>query len=542
MSLFELISSNRFASSLLGIREEKGKETTFSYILLASSVFLGLASLYTTFWGISQYVHWIVAIFIALGLNGLLFVTSWRIGVDYISETLRPSMAVVFIITLTISVFFSYSALLDTIYNPKARNRDELHRAKMTGEQITSRLSDLVYKVSDYNSLANHIRSEIDKWHNTTVETYSGPVAQIRARNSRNIERYNGITSRLSRLKSQVSTDNSRKSISRLENLRNQIASNDLIPVANQIEQRVDPSKEAFDTALKNFLQSDNTLTLKNYNEMVNAFKKYFGEISQESKSLKVIEIPKEIGTEIEILDQTNAFLSWQRDSFGLIKKESIEDVRVSLFEYLSILPKSVVENPDIRNEVQGIRSEIDEIGKYGGENVHPFVLAVGELSNSNYLAVGSLVIALFLDGLVLLCGLVGARPASYLTMKKTHQLDNSLETGLSLLLSLNLANRADLTDPFISRIVTILNQCSPDVESAQKKGMPVFIGFEKIDTNGLKYEIGILIAAGLAIADLNQKKVWLKLRLILWFAEQIKKFDRGEKTANFNNVGDTKS
>jgi hypothetical protein len=531
MSVFEVLFKNKYAGSLLGVGHDSGRENTLTLILFTSSIFLGLASLYTTFWGLNQYVHPIIALFIALGLNGLLFAVSWRIGVNLISGTLKPSLALIFFITLSTSVFFSYSSLLDTIYSKETRKRDELHRSKIKGEQLTSQLTQLVYEKSNFMNSANRIRLALDNWYNETVKAYSGVVADARKRSVRNIDNYNRLTERLNRLRSGKQTETTQSLINRTESSRNNIANSQLIPVETQLA-RIDPAKDEFDKAYSDLLQSNSSLTIENYNKMLSAYKRYVNELSQEVK-----DVPQEIYKQVEELDQTNQFFTWKEKNFDLTKKQDIEAIRYSLFDYIDKIPKSFTEKGESFDEIQKIRNQTDEIGKYGGDQVHPFVLSIGELYNWNYLAVGSLLIAVVLDGLVLLCGLVGAQPTSFLTMRRTEQLDEAIELGLSTLLSLNLQARGDTKNPFINRIITILKLCKPDLKAAQVEGMPAYISFEDIQVNNLQNEVGIFIAADLAVSNSREQKVWLYLRLILWLAEQIKRFDAGLETANLNEI-----
>jgi hypothetical protein len=96
-------------------------------LLLVSSILLSVASFYTTFAGMSYFVAYsIVAAFITLGIQTLLFVTSWRIGFMLADkEPMAWDELMVFLVCFLLSVFFSFVSLFDVVF---AEPQQELAR------------------------------------------------------------------------------------------------------------------------------------------------------------------------------------------------------------------------------------------------------------------------------------------------------------------------------------------------------------------------------------------------------------------------------
>lgn len=532
MTLIELILRNQFISSLLGVGYDSDREKALSLVLFISSLLLACASLYTTFVGLHQYVPAVIALLIALGMNGLLYAASWRLGVMFISNQLKPALPVIFICTFAASVFFSYSALLDSIYDKSSRERDELRRSKVQAEKLGQHLTQLLKRNSDYDIAVNNIRKSLNNWYSSTVEAYSGQVNTLRAELNQNKERYNQTLIRIERLRSQPSTPYRNELLERNAAVGQSLLENKIIPITPQVD-RIDPAKETFDKAYNDLIQSNETLTVNRFTEMVTAYKKFVSELTVGSRSkVRIVEIPSELQDSIGDFDNLNKFFQWQEKEFVVGKQETIEGLKALMFEYVNRLPRAI---KSVQNdaEVSAVLGQIDTIGRYGGQNAHPFVLAVGELGNGNYLATGSLVIAIAIDGLVLLCGLLGAHPSSFLTMRRTQDLDDALESGFAAIMALNLKGRQPSGNAFIDKIVKLLSSCEPNIQATVEIAIPAAISIETIRHEQLTHEVGMLLASGLAKRHSSEEKIGLTLRLILWMADQVHRHDLGLPTAS---------
>ena len=174
----------------------------------------------------------------------------------------------------------------------------------------------------------------------------------------------------------------------------------------------------------------------------------------------------------------------------------------------------------------------INATEQYTGPNVHHFLLAVGELSKLNPLAIGSLFLALSIDLLILFCGLMGARPDSYLDMRTPEELLDIQESSLEAVLSLDLDSiaSAPYVDRFIARAAEILRNTTPDVEYAYQ-GFPAVLARKDIRRLKMSKEIGVLLALGLA-KELPSGALGLRTRFVLWLAQRIHLYTEERETA----------
>jgi hypothetical protein len=111
-------------------------------LLLVSSILLSVASFYTTYVGMSGFVAYsIVAAFITLGIQSLLFVTSWRIGFMLADkEPLAWDELIVFLVCFILSVFFSFVSLFDVVF---AAPQQELARITRVHNGVAEAISSV---------------------------------------------------------------------------------------------------------------------------------------------------------------------------------------------------------------------------------------------------------------------------------------------------------------------------------------------------------------------------------------------------------------
>ena len=116
-------------------------------IVLVGSLLLSVASFYTTFTGMMSFRDEILVVFcIVVAVQGLLFVTSWRIGFAVAERERLPIFtSLVFLICLATSVLFSWEALFNHINDDAAKERTRtarLHRV------LESNADDLAARVT----------------------------------------------------------------------------------------------------------------------------------------------------------------------------------------------------------------------------------------------------------------------------------------------------------------------------------------------------------------------------------------------------------
>jgi hypothetical protein len=111
-------------------------------LLLVSSILLSVASFYTTFAGMSHFVAYsIIAAFITLGIQTLLFVTSWRIGFMLADkEPMAWDELLVFLVCFLLSVYFSFVSLFDVVF---AEPQQELARITRVHNGVAEAISSV---------------------------------------------------------------------------------------------------------------------------------------------------------------------------------------------------------------------------------------------------------------------------------------------------------------------------------------------------------------------------------------------------------------
>lgn len=106
---------------------DRASRSPYLALLLVASVLLSVASFYTTYDGMSAFLEYAVfAAFVTLGIQSLLFVTSWRLGFMFADkEPLAWGELIVFLVCFCLSVVFSFASLFDVVF---AKPQQELAR------------------------------------------------------------------------------------------------------------------------------------------------------------------------------------------------------------------------------------------------------------------------------------------------------------------------------------------------------------------------------------------------------------------------------
>ncbi|TVQ85351.1 MAG: hypothetical protein EA400_15795 [Chromatiaceae bacterium] len=111
---------------------EKLLRSPYLLLLFVASVLLSIASFWTTYIGITPFVGVAVfAFFITAAIQSLLFVVSWRLGFMFAGkEGVAKVDLLVFLVTFTLSVFFSFNALFNVIFAEELRTEASLTRVR----------------------------------------------------------------------------------------------------------------------------------------------------------------------------------------------------------------------------------------------------------------------------------------------------------------------------------------------------------------------------------------------------------------------------
>lgn len=119
--------------------------------LIVASLLLSIASFYTTWVGITPFVQYTVfGAFITVGIQALLLVTAWRIGFMFAGkEPLSVVEILVFVVCLTLSVFFSFNSLFNVIFVTERQQEASLGRVRDGSVAAVSQVEQILKRQRD---------------------------------------------------------------------------------------------------------------------------------------------------------------------------------------------------------------------------------------------------------------------------------------------------------------------------------------------------------------------------------------------------------
>ncbi len=221
--------------------------------------------------------------------------------------------------------------------------------------------------------------------------------------------------------------------------------------------------------------------------------------------------------------------LKSEQESFAaFIKNCSVQNLGKSFNEDL-LLARTCVSLSKVNDEKADIYlQKIDSLERNEGEHTHHFVLVINELLRLNSLAVGSLILAIIIDVLILLCSLLGARHESFLEVDSFKDLIDMKDYPLEVILSSNF-DSDEKDNAMIARMKLILKSAEFNRDSAGE-GFPAVLSNEMVRTLGLHKELGVLLSMKLAMVQ-DDGSVGLKTKFILYMCDQITRKKSSNKT-----------
>jgi hypothetical protein len=140
----------------------------------------------------------------------------------------------------------------------------------------------------------------------------------------------------------------------------------------------------------------------------------------------------------------------------------------------------------------------VTDLTNYNPETAHGFIVAYAGLMAVTPLSLTSAWIAILIDGLILLCGVLGSRPVNFLDVRKQSELLAFADVASTIVLQVSvLAQTTKIDDPVARRALEILRRGVPVREAAMA-------GY------------GLLLPAG-TVADLKMDRelaLWAMLQL----------------------------
>ena len=126
---------------LVGVGYDPTNDTSLTGLLLVATLSLSLVSGYTTYSGMTEYLPHVSSVLVTFGVQLLLFVTSWHIGGAVNARRFSSSSLIIYLITMTVSVFFSYSSLVQKIHNEKRQKYDY---RRFLSKEVANRVGNIL--------------------------------------------------------------------------------------------------------------------------------------------------------------------------------------------------------------------------------------------------------------------------------------------------------------------------------------------------------------------------------------------------------------
>lgn len=242
--------SNDFIQRTTGTRSivKKIVSQPYTSLVLLGSLLLSGASFFTTYSGMIDFTdHWLINFCIVFAIQGLLFVTSWRIGFAVAERERMPFFTVfVFLICLATSVFFSFAALNDYVNTPETRERKRVERMRAAVDSANAaaaqRLAGLRTDAIDaliaaptfadwergldaVAAAAGDARETIAATRNAEARTIEDRIAALQATRDQIVRDQGASSARLDRLQERVAALRSERAplVERIAALRGEI-------------------------------------------------------------------------------------------------------------------------------------------------------------------------------------------------------------------------------------------------------------------------------------------------------------------------------
>lgn len=498
--------------SITGVGSKKEKATQL--FLRLSAITLTLASGYTTFNGFSQYTPFFIALLLTLGVQGLLYSSAWKIGSAIRSNNLKILQVVIFSVTMVVSVFFSYASLLEVIYKKELRLEDELtDRQNQVATAISSIKDSISYKV-DLTKTYDDFKSQLIIWNDSSSYEVAKYFGNLTTALDKSTARQKALEYSL--IKNKQNYLNNPDSLNRL------LYSNSRSRETNHRENRLFPTLTKFERcrilqiehdSIYKVITSDNRLiTIGNISDFQQKKKELYPLVLGNRYISNSIELPDTLKEQLIKISELNNFYDFI-DSF---KVEDYSDIRKLKFKSLKLIDK--LPN-SFKIDFSKIKASLLNLDKYTGSNQHQFVASVMLIKQEHILGIGALTIAFLIDLLVLFCGILGALPSSYLTLKSEDDIDAVMESSLINVFSIDGQN---LDGVLKQKLHLILSNSEPASVDNSIEGYPAVLAREKINRLNLAADIGILIATSQARSFNESEDVHLRTRFILWAAEKL--------------------
>jgi hypothetical protein len=174
---------------------DKALQSPYLLLLFIASVLLSIASFYTTFVGIVPFVQIaIFGFFITAAIQSLLFVVSWRLGFMFAGkEDVATVDVMVFLVTFTLSVFFSFNSLFNVVFAEDLQREASLSRVRDGASAAVNQAQQTLQRAADARADAVRSSDAYVAWRADVLAiadlaTQAGPAVADLLRQQRTVQ------------------------------------------------------------------------------------------------------------------------------------------------------------------------------------------------------------------------------------------------------------------------------------------------------------------------------------------------------------------
>lgn len=522
-----VLSISSYISSLIDIGYGSGSEKATATVLVLASVFLSIASGYTTYSGLTQYTPPFIAGLITLGVQGLLFGVSWRLGKLYIAGEINPAMWVIWFVTMLVSVFFSYSSLFSTVFSEEQRKENREISSITVGSNILRNLDeDLKNEYS--NKKKNINNSSYIQWKSKINIAINNSIKYGENELQGRLIKYNLL---LNKYKKEIrvggtvyTNSNGKEAVTRAGS--GEIADKYKKEAEKYKTYDLDPYKKTSENflnsrqiILKNIADFDKSKNVEKLNNAYNACVDLVAKIEEKTLSCSPELLGENFPKLVEVKKRLDDF---QVTCSNKILEKSSNDIINNLRSCIRLagVPEEKANN---------YLSQISTLQRNEGNHTHFFIVIINELKRLNYLAIGTFILAVIMDLLILLCSLVASKHNTFLSISSGKDLLQMKNYPLDIILGTNVTP-SDSDNEMTRRIKFILNNSYFTLKYLDKKCSMV-IPIDKILELKMHKELGTFFAMNLARPFEKGTLIGFRTNFILWMCEQISKKKQSHKS-----------
>jgi hypothetical protein len=166
---------------------------SIEYSAVIAAFILSLASGYTTYQGLTEFTVPVIAFLLTFGMQGMMLASSVKIADSAAERKVNKGMLVVYLITMSTSVFFSFISLYSEIYKGQEKKNN-----------------DKLYFLSKVNEIKGHIKNDIMKASSIDLGSYENWIITI---NNEAKAIKNSLMGETNSLKQEITKKKKRKSL-----------------------------------------------------------------------------------------------------------------------------------------------------------------------------------------------------------------------------------------------------------------------------------------------------------------------------------------